>query len=304
MNTYEKILHLLYDYSKEGKVIDQQCMILITRFIIREKYLDNYVIDIEFEKGIDQNENILAKYFVMDRIIKIYLNQMNKYIEDLDGFFPNSSQFENIFIKNLMVTQTLLHELQHAKQYKIIDHINTMEANILKLGSYFIQELEIIKSFFEKPIEEQLKDEEFLLVQNKIDILNKNHQQNYEQAPEERQAEINSVQEVLDIIKPIRDEIPYVSSFMEIFKEENLLCGYQNSFIGEVSSPTVDYLSNSATIAGLGKLEWYDVDPIKCLEKASLQYSLKERLYYGMPISKEEYDKATTELNAKKKVKL
>ena len=103
-----------------------------------------------------------------------------------------------------------------------------------------------------------------------------NNEKLYECFPEERFAEIKSISEVTSMINYIKNKSLVLEEIFELEKLKRYLRGYhfQNSLL---KSPTIEYFS-------IGQREEY-LD----LFNLDLSRTLKERLYYGIPITIDEY---------------
>ena len=68
--------------------------------------------------------------------------------------------------------------------------------------------------------------------------------------------------------------------------------GYKDGII----SPTIHYLRGIGNGDILEFFNWYDPDEAKAVLKSKQNYSLEERLIYGLPITNEERDKENSKM--------
>lgn len=198
-------------------------------------------------------------------------------LERKDKYLVLFESVEQLFYRNLLITQIILHELEHANQRKIVDNEQTLEAQILRLSLLDYEIKQILKN---KYIDESI----ITYAKAKMQVYN----DNYAIAPHERLAQIKSYQEILNLLTQIKKYVPNLLEFEQTNKLENLLRGfYQES---EIYSPTAAYLIQNGKSQMLHEFNWYDEDYHKLLEKSKANYSFEDRLKYGLMIDEEEFD--------------
>lgn len=279
-----RLAKLLYDYSIKRKTVDENYIYKVIDIVIAGRGLIKYVARYEVVKELeqsqmDQNENV-ACYNYDDKLITLSQNGIKSLIEQSKqaflGFFPSNLE-QHLFI-NLVITQVILHELEHANQQKIVQTTNDMEAKILRLRGIInvrsINELRKIGKISEEETEK--------LIDLKIQEFAKKRAGLYLYAPRERLAEIRSYQQVKNILQQLPVKVDSLNAFAHVFEEESMLRGY------DVLSPTIYYLTELGEHRELRKFDWYDEDPDKALQKSKENYSLEKRLIYGLPTTEDE----------------
>ena len=201
------------------------------------------------------------------------------------------SSTEELFYKNLLVTQVVLHELEHANQRKIMDKEESLEGDILRAS-----------------LSKQDKDITIKLMQagltgKQIDLILETQKTMKSEGglilPDERLAEIKSHQEIKDTLSEISDEVPNLIEFENASILESKLRGYTFDK-GRIISPTIDYLISGKSFA-LQKFEWFNKDSRTCLKNVQSLFSLDERLTYGLPIDNSEFMESSKTLLSTKK---
>lgn len=283
-----KLLRLIYDYSINGKLVDINFIEKLIDIVVTSKQLDKYVYNLailpEKESQIEDGISI-ASYNPFSKVISVYVDGVNQMLEHNDRYLVLFENIEQIFYKNLSITQVILHELEHANQRKIIEKESSLESEILKLSSAEINiktGIKLIKSGYS--VEQVM----IYIMTKKMQSIN-NYRKNYDIAPEERLAEIKSYQEIIDLLSHIKKYVPNLLEFEQTNKLENLLRGFKYDS-GFLISPTITYLLESENAHSLNKFEWFNQDYYKCLHQSKEMYSLEDRLKYGLMIDDKEFE--------------
>lgn len=275
---YFFIAKLLLDYSYNGKLINQSYINKLIEIVVKGKSLEDYVHNFVVAES-SEDKSDYANYRPDSKTISLYLDGFSEYIESEIKYIALFPKSDRCLYKNLITTQTILHELEHAEQQKIIDTSDTLEASILRLCEF-----------------EDRPDIEILVSLGKISIneansyLNKkytNYQRIYNElylyAPHERLAEIKSYQTIINILKYIKYTQRLVN-YEKLNKLEKLLRGYNSTY-----SPTITYLEKQDRRNDLEKFDWYSESKAETIRLSKEKYSLSDRLKYGLPIDKEEH---------------
>ncbi len=253
----EEILNLIVNYSTQGKIVDENLMRKIIAIMIDIKNINEYVSKFELSSSTGYET---AVYLSEDKTIRVYDSVIdlirNKKIISL---FKTE---EIILFYNLLIVQILLHELEHANQWKIMDNEDTIEAFILKI-SYSVSEKQAFNI--------------------------------YEIMPNERLAEIKSFNEINKLIKPIENEKREIANFMFISWLEKKLRGYHYTD-KSVTVPIVNFLVQTGNEELIENFDWFDINYLKSLKLSLSMYSLDERMNYGFPITDDEYRKMGTQI--------
>ena len=188
--------------------------------------------------------------------------------------------------KFYLITQAILHEIEHVKQKKMVKgyvDINNLEYKLVYLTLRHLYE--------EYP--RYLDKETITKYQDKIESIQFAY---YNSNPTERLAEIRSNKTMIDLVTEEQ-----IKKFFEKELNEKILRGYTS----EINSPTVYFFRNMSKgdifstcgiykgyisyLSYLKNLDFYDNNDEIMLEKSIKLYGLNERLFYGLPISGEEY---------------
>ena len=274
----ETILGDLYNYYKANKHIGKDYVEKVVNLSVDYYNLGNYVKKVAFMEENPANKNSLAGYAYTDKCIILFTGKLAEMVLEREDYIPNN---QLLLCKNIRITQSILHEVEHAKQAKRMEEMKDDLSEILKVtGTSKSQEI----------IKERLKSLGLGASTIKV-ILNdklKTCDTYYNYAPHERLAEINSNEKVLELINPIKNIIPEIYDRITFGFTSNRVRGYK--YNNGLISPTIFYLKKQNEEALLNKFEWYDDNPKKALEKSKNIYSLEQRIRLGLPISEAEYN--------------
>ncbi|MGM9850332.1 MAG: hypothetical protein ACI31V_05505 [Bacilli bacterium] len=269
-----ELARLLYDYSLNNKMINKTYIDKLMDIIINGKGLNDYVEKYEIS---EKNSNMTASYIYSSKKITIYCK---KLYED----FLNEMQYtillpedERYLFMNSMMTQIILHELEHANQRRIIHNENNLEANILKLCEFDFHKYEKIKKGLTSKTTANL-----YMIEKMMEYMD-NCEALYDYAPNERLAQIKSYQELIDALRLFKDNSRIIE-FEEFYKLGNILNGYKDT-----SSPTIDYLNTQGRNEELKSFDWYSDDEDESIKLSQDRYTLRDRMKYGLPIDEKEH---------------
>ena len=283
------ILKLIYDYSVNGKLVDSKFIDKIIEIIVTKKSLDNYVRNVIFTNKLDKNDYVVAcaaynphraEVLVDYESIKIAIENGRQY----DCLFCD---VEQIMFKNLMIMQFILHELEHAYQFKQADNKSdkSVEAKLIR-ASFILERAMENPNFIEELYNNHfsMKDFEKYFLQNR-----ELYKQYYRLNPTERLAQVNSFRTVVNSIEPIKKYIPNLYEFKNASLFEEMLKGYQESW-NEGTCPTEVYLSGIRQSKIWSEFDFYSQDSEQLMKSVSEKYSLTKRMSLGLPISYGEYE--------------
>ena len=282
----EEILKDLYDYYKADKQIGRAYVEKVVNLNVDYYNLGKFVKKVVFMEENPQNKKSYAGYSYNDRCVVLFTGKLADMILEREDYIPRK---QLLLCKNIRVTQSILHEIEHAKQAKIMEDRKDDESEILKVtGTSRSQEI----------IKDRLKSLGVgsntikIILNDKLKIC----ADYYNFAPHERLAEINSNEKILEIINPMKNYIPEIYDRITFGVTSNRIRGYKynNSLI----SPTIFFLKKQNEEALLKRFEWYDENHNIALEKSKRIYNLEKRIKLGLPISEDEY--AKEELRNKK----
>lgn len=275
---YFFIAKLLLDYSYNGKLINKSYIDKLIDIVVKGNSLEDYVQNFVVKDSSSDKEEY-ANYHPSSKTICLYLNGLSDYIESEIKYmhlFPKSDKYLYL---NLITTQTILHELEHANQQKIMNTSDSLEADILRLCEFKDRpDIEILVS-----LGELSKKEANLYLNKKFSNYQRIYNELYLYAPHERLAEIKSYQTIIKILKYIK-YAQRLSDYEELNKLEKLLRGYNSTY-----SPTITYLEKQDRRNDLEKFDWYSESKEETIRLSKEKYSLSDRLKYGLPIDESEH---------------
>lgn len=282
-----KLLKLLFDYSIKGKLVDKKYIESFIDIVVNAKRLSDYVTRIEVLKESNISKTISAEYYQSSKKIFVYKQGIVFLLSKREKYRVIFSDIEKVFYQNVIISQVILHELEHANQERIISKEKSLEANILKFSDTdYIGESMVIKGLIDLGYsEEQIK--KYIL--SLIESYKKIYRIYYHLAPNERFAEIKSLDTMIRILDLIRKYTAKLCDFLFVCQLENMVRGYDFSE-SSISSPTIDFIALLGRRRELNQFYWYNADLEKSLLLSQEQFSLTERMMYGLPIDSDEYD--------------
>jgi len=262
-----KLTKLVRSYIKNNRNVDENFIYDLAEIVIKQRKLGDYVKNI-----IISNEQLptgaIAYYDSFDNDIKI----SNDFGDD--NIIDNITKYLHI----------ILHEIEHASQYKTVDSgKNTLETLLLKqcfLGNIFKRKYQNIDV-------KKLDKDELLKLYAYLDFYTKAEielSKIYECLPSERQAEIKSFIELINVCNNIKDE--RLSSVTPNFYKNyyiRKIMGYRNDN-GIIKSPTNTLMTLLDELSGEKNDAMHNY-----IDKVTPTLTLDERLYYGLKISQDEY---------------
>ena len=290
-----KLLKLLNDYSVKGRLVDKNYIEKLIDLTVLDKELANYVCGLiitgKDSKIIDPS-SVFAAYYPNQKLIKIYMEAIDALCDSYSVYQKMFTDDEQVFYKNLLITQIVLHELEHANQRKIIDQETSLEEELLRVSS-----IQIDRGFIEKLILAGLSRRQIDLIIERYKAV---RDENYLILPDERLADIKSNQDVAGALSEKDGDVSNLIDFVETNILENKLRGYTYGS-GKIVSPTIDYITRTGKGLALQKFYWFDYDPRICLTKVKSALSLDDRLTYGLPIDKYEFISSSQTLLSSRK---
>lgn len=285
-----KILRLIFQYSKQGKLVDIYFIDKMIELFVSENGLNNYVERVGFTNKYkkENNELVIATYSPFTKDIIIDFESIFMFLENMCYYNQLFNQLEQVMFKNLIITQFILHELEHAVQAKKTDD-KTDNSNEAKLicASYIVYKAMKNQKFVNKLAEEsKLKEELTNYIKQQREIKDKY----YRFIPIERLAQINSFNIILELIEPIKDCVPNLYQFNQASLVEEMIKGYTDAWDLGIC-PTQVYLYASGQSNVWDSLDFYDSDSERIMKKVSDRYPLEKRLTLGLPINYQEYNK-------------
>lgn len=290
-----RLLKLLYDYSVKGKLVDGNFITELIDIVVKSKEIDDYVCGLIItgkDHTLRDPDSLLAAYYPNKKLITIYMEAIESMLKGYSVYEGMFTAYEQTFYKNLLVTQTILHELEHANQRKLIKESSSLEAEILRAS-----DAQIDQKLVDKLVRAGLTRSQ---IQTVLETQMAKQDEAYIQIPDERLAEIKSHQELVDALSEIEGKVPNLLDFERTNVLETKLSGYTYDK-GRIVSPTLEYIASTGKGIALQKFEWFNKDSRACLNNVKSVLSLDERLTYGLPIDKTEFIGCSQALLSSKK---
>ncbi len=260
-----ELLKIIYDYTKQRKIIDRKFLDKFIEIVVNYKNLDDYVKVVTFSEVMQLSDNgaVLASYNHLLKRIKVNYFSIVEYLESFENKYCYFSDFENLFLKNLEIVQLFLHELEHANQFNICDNSSTYESMILRESLYCSSD--------------------------------KLYKAAYNYAPEERFANIVSYREIINILNFIKELVPNLLNFENYKLLDYAIADYQ-IIDSNIMAPTIYYFLVGNMSNSLKKLGLLNANgTIK--QKVESEFNYEKRLTYGLPIDYYEFDSLHNQVN-------
>lgn len=277
---YVKIKKSLEKYFKQEKYIDEQFIYDTIELIVKYRKFNSMIDNINVSnKSIEKGTS--SFYSPVEKTINIVLP--DKDVE--------------LFDYNTTILHILLHELEHVDQHKkcLERKNNTLETDLLSTCFKANNYLETIQK---RLCDNEIKQDEYFSIIQQMqyykmysEIVNKGC---YELLPSERQAEINSFRYMIDLLKNIKNDqnkdkiekikLNYIIRKMMGYKKED------NSILAptyELYRIILDFMNQPELLT-----KYYEI-----FDSSSKNMSLEQRLYYGLIISSDEYDRQILDIS-------
>lgn len=281
----EKILELIYNYSKSGRIIDKiyidTVVDIVVNFMSLNSYVNkiNYITDEEMKKPeknciklTNTTDFADLSYNFESHTIDVYTDNILKSYARFDKI--NICEGELKYFKTILYTQMILHELEHANQSRIIAEEKNLESKLLSQSIPFSFDTFRTSS-----------KEEVALNLVKMIMATAQYIYNYKYAPHERMAEIDSSKKILEIISIDKINLPKSKQYFEDQILKHQIEAYEDTFC-----PTIKYLSGMTEVFGKNPLtvfDWYYENEEECLRKSIELYSFEQRIRFGLPLEEE-----------------
>ena len=287
----EELLKLMLEYKSQGINTDKKLMDKIIEIVVNYQELNKYVRKISFlDKAPKEKEwfNVAEYQPALKKLIihtKVLSDVLEESIETKLFFNPSE---KNLY-RNVMITQIMLHELEHANQWKTQ---NTLQDTSLE--AQIIRACNIIDFALQSPanIAYAIKSGKGKTLKNAFfhDTVWTIHKMD----PRERLAQIHSHQLIIELLKEIPEKTPFVYLIEHLILTKEYLKNYKEAQ-AKRTCPTEVYLYDIACPKEWQALPFYDEDTKTLLKNVTETLSLKKRLSLGLPISQEEYNKVKSQ---------
>ena len=250
----------------------------------KSKYnLKDYVkgIDIKYafaeaDQDMVDGKPAIAYYNHLDGTISLSTSALDDRVCELESTLEYMNLLEiNLFI-NLYVAHILLHEMEHARQDKIVneDGDKTLEGKLLGLTH---MKITVPENF------------SYIDYDKLGAYFHQLYNDSYEFNPAERMADINSYRTVLATIQTYRYQlVDLYDKLSRLFFRSNIR-GYEEAFNRDMC-PTQAYLSATGRQYEWKDLDIYHPNQETLMRRVLSQYGLNDRMYYGLPITVDEYN--------------
>lgn len=268
------ILDLLIDYSDKEKILDFDYITKVVEIAIKEKSLEEYINGVEIHENLSNVYNVQCGGIYSTDSLKITISQhmIDEYYKRVHkSSAERLSVYDELLLSNSLSTQVILHEIEHANQLKKIDEGKNFESSLLKAAYSFYLNV------YDKDLGiGKLETFDYMSLKQSYGPI----------MPHERLADINSMYEIVDILEPIYD---YVHPKIKQFMETRLYKFYTKGYSDEDLEPTESYLADYTALNIPGTERHFNDEfyNFLALEKES---ELKNRMLYGLGITKNEYD--------------
>ena len=283
-----EILKLVYDYSIKGKIVDLNFVDKLIEIVVRDNGLHDYVRTLKIKKGLveDNNSFRCAGYDSLNKMILLYYESIPAVLDNRIRYECLFNGLELFWYRNLVITQIILHELEHASQYKKSDSKSDSSIETKLIRAEFVVE-QALKNpkFMSALIKGEISEQEFFEYRKRQQEL---YNQYYRLNPIERLAEIKSYRTILNVLSHVKDYFPSLCEFKSACLFENYLRGYEESW-NEGSCPSQVYLYGIRQENVWKEFDFYDQNGEQLFRNVSAQYNLCQRLTLGLPVSYDEY---------------
>lgn len=285
----KEILKLINNYAKKEKEADLMFIKKLIEIVITKRRLGSYVKQVRVINKFETEEDsaiVCAEYNPYSTEIIVHYPNIKVILETMDYYIDLFNQTERTMFKNLLITQYLLHELEHASQFKQSDDVldRSIEAKLVRpnyiVGKY-IRDIDFAKELLNNDISSERFDKY-------IKIMDKLNKEYYRFNPIERLAQVRSFQTILNILEPIKETVPNLYEFNGASLVEEMIKGYDDA-LKQNKCPTEIYLNSIKRKDVWKDLDFYDDDREKLLENVNNTYSKTKRLILGLPITQDEY---------------
>ena len=291
MTMNERILKLIVKYAFLESQMDKRFICELLQEFIVAYNLHDYVKKVIFTKAISDDNEVVAKYDKNRRMVLINTVNLESMI-DADGIQEELPKSDIPLYKSFATAEMVFHELNHAHQYRLIDsNISGNVVTLLREGEPFTDDM--IRKIGDEVDEKKLSKSQIdALMRKENKRVKKLYDENYDLDVSERLASNIAMNQVIRVIKLIEKEHPELLSLYQYFLLTSLIDRYDKNV-----SPTLSYFDNMARFDKLSSLDFYDSDRDIMIEKSLQRYGLNSRLYLGLPIKDEEYQRVQKRIN-------
>ncbi len=278
---YTSIAKVLYDYEINKKLADEEFVCRIIEIVSNYNNLSKYIKKVEVtnkESNKDSYYDNDGSIFINKNAVDVEVNAQSEYLKAVTGYDNRIMNY------NLSVLETILHEMDHVYLEKEQDQDESKYNKFIEIAT--------LATGADIPSKNIL-----IKLKNKFnDMYNKMIYDAYHDlAPFERRANIQSLRGIKHVINELKkSDLNKSSIYGSNYIYTNKLNGKEKEFYelnGIVTnSPSYDYLNSLATTELISEMtDLYNANRIDSLESDSKEYSVKERILYGLQLSDQEF---------------
>lgn len=296
----QRLFSIIDEYTSKGKILDEAAIRRIALFVPRKLNLEEYVTaiypgsDLDSRRGKETSNNstVMGQYNKFTGDLYLYLTTINNYISEYDVF--DLTDKERIYLTNLEIMDTFLHELMHAQQRSSFDNKTSYFEDLLYLSlDVGLLEKKYNKSYYGLSIG-RFKTSKIIKARKSL------HRETYAINPCERIANIRSY-EVLanylnDAMKDPKNPYRRVASIMYYKYLRGLIRGY-DEYQDLYTCPTEDYLYSINAEKIWKKFDFYNPDREVLKETVIRDYNQLDRFEYGLPVTDKELSRVNSKID-------
>ena len=265
------ILNKLYLYIENNKIIDDNFIYYSIQKLLKQYKLYNQV------KNICVINNNDSYYSYYNKTIAINLKYEKELIKALIHILKKDLDNKSyISLINLLLLESIYHEIEHAKQYKLVkSNINNTEAKLLNLSfNYYID-----KNTSEKKVNEYF---------NALNKEYNNQLDYYFCSPDERLAYIKSTNIIYKYSKLVQKN-KIVIDYINYHWLENIVDEYEIKE-DKIICPIKKFFDIRTAVAIDNNIEIIPFKELIDINKETKKYATAKKLLYGFPVCKNELD--------------
>ncbi len=306
----EKLLDLLIDYSKRGEYVDLKFADEVAK-IFYESH--DIIIPLPvFELSSDKRTpNILGRLNIINQKIILNVPVLYAHITSELQQYSHllSTSLDRTLFYNIYLCKTILHELEHIRQYSLVasdihilrysnpDYFNFSDDkfNNQNVLEKIIIDLHRGGMHFDPIFDCKSLDEIYEILNSRFKVMDAKYNRLYSVDPLENLAEMHANDTLLGALG--QEQTPELIAIQYLNLQKALLYGYSSSL-----SPTLKFFENVSKHTGLDlsvlkNFKCYDENKTKMLKMTTENYSLDSRLKLGLAISADEYKSLSDDLS-------
>ncbi|MFI3307193.1 MAG: hypothetical protein R3Y21_01365 [Mycoplasmatota bacterium] len=261
-------------------IVGQNELAKLVEIFMRYNEVNDYIRNILWNADSSEmpHQKVAASYNVTFKQLIFDLNNLLSELKEANKFVSSFETSQRIFVSNILISQIVLHELEHVKQSKMADiNADTFETILCKtatMGNYFLDSTKFKNASYLEKL--QLRREYYKI-----------YVETYSLNPSERLANIKSFKTIVEMINQAGVEYSYLKDDMQFqyflncfdaYDSNNFKIGTTQLFLTEIKKEPI--LSEYFKISENQYVEMFQLsksdDPFL---KAS----------FGLPLTKDEF---------------